>query len=194
MIGIITKKIGMTKIIKDDGSIVPTTILKCDPNVVSQIKTVEKDGYEAVVLAKNAKSKPSKTVKFSKLKEFKVHGNGSSLEKGSKIGVDLFQIDEQVKITSKSKGKGFQGVVKRWNMHGGPASHGSHFHREPGSVGARAKPGKIHPGKKLAGHMGNEQKSVFNKVVFIDKENNLIGVKGSVPGSTNSYVYLTKTA
>ena len=189
MNGILGKKIGMTRIVAENGNVIATTMIKCDPNVVTQIKTTEKDGYNAVVLAALPRKKATKVKKFHFLKEFK---NVDGLEKGASIDLSIFKEGDEVKFTSTSKGKGFQGVVKRWNMAGGPGSHGSHFHREPGSVGARAKPGKIHPGKHLPGHMGNRSVTIKSTVVYIDLENNLLGVKGPVPGAINSLVTIRK--
>jgi large subunit ribosomal protein L3 len=184
----------MTRVVKDNGTYVPVTIIQCSPNTIHQIKTAEKDGYNAVVLGFDPKKKPTKTKKFYFLREFKVDST-NDLEKGKNVDLSSFAEGDQVSLTGVTKGKGMQGVMKRWNFHGGPGSHGSHFKREPGSVGARAKPGKIHIGHKMAGHMGNVQMTVRQtSVEYVDLENNLIGIKGPVPGSINSYVTIKKLA
>lgn len=191
MTGILGKKLGMTRVIQDDGHVIPMTVLQCDPNTVTQVKTVEKDGYPAIVLGFSAIKKATKTRKFYFLKEFRIKGD-EELKKGDVVTVDIFKEGEEVTVSATSKGKGFQGVVKRYHMAGGPASHGSHFHREPGSVGARAKPGKILPGKHLPGHMGSETVTTRTSIVFLDTKKNLIGIKGPVPGGINSFVTLRK--
>ncbi|MFA5829258.1 MAG: 50S ribosomal protein L3 [Candidatus Gracilibacteria bacterium] len=193
MTGILGRKLGMTRVIQDDGRVIPMTVIQCEPNTITQIKTVEKDGYPAIVLGFDALKNPSKNHKYHFSREFRIKGD-ESLEKGTQITVEIFKEGEEVIITGTSKGKGFQGVVKRWHMAGGPASHGSHFHREPGSVGARAKPGKILRGKHLPGHMGNQTKTIKSSVVFLDQKKNLIGIKGAVPGSINTMITLRKLA
>lgn len=191
MTGLIGKKLGMTRVIQDDGRVIPMTVIQCEPNVITQIKTVEKDGYPAIVLGFSALKKPTKTRKFHALKEFRIKGD-ETVNKGDKLTVEMFKEGDVVSVTGTSKGKGFQGVVKRHHMAGGPASHGSHFHREPGSVGARAKPGKILRGKRMAGHMGDETTTIRTSVVYLDGKNNLVGIKGAVPGSNNGIVSLKK--
>ena len=193
MTGILGKKLGMTRVIQDDGRVIPMTVIQCDPNTVTQIKTVEKDGYPAVVLGFSALKKPTKTKKYYFMKEFRIKGD-ENLKKGDVVSVDILKEGEVVVITATSKGKGFQGVVKRHHMAGGPASHGSHFHREPGSVGARAKPGRILPGKRLPGHMGDETVTTRSSVVYLDPQKNIIGIKGPVPGGINSFVSLKKSS
>lgn len=194
MTGIIGKKLGMTRIIQDDGTIVPITIVQCEPNTITQIKTQDKDGYSAIVLGFTPLKKPTKTKKFQALKEFKVEEN-HEFKKGDTMTVDIFQEGDIVRITGTSKGKGFQGVMKRHNMAGGPGGHGSHFKREPGSVGARAKPGKIHRGKKLPGRMGSQTITlVKTPVVYLDKKKNLIGIKGPLPGNNNAIITITKVS
>jgi len=147
MTGLIGKKLGMTRVIQDDGRVIPMTVIQCEPNVVTQIKTVEKDGYPALVLGFSQLKKPTKTRKFYASKEFRIPGDAQA-QKGDKFTVEIFKEGDKVAVTGTSKGKGFQGVVKRHHMAGGPASHGSHFHREPGSVGARAKTGQNSRGKR----------------------------------------------
>ena len=191
MNGLLGKKLGMTRVIQEDGRVVPITVIQCEPNTIAQVKTIEKDGYSAVVLGCFPLKKPSKTKKFYALKEFRLQ-DGQEAKKGDKLSVEIFKEGDLISVTGTSKGKGFQGVVKRHHMAGGPASHGSHFHREPGSVGARAKPGKILRGKRMAGHMGNETVTVRTAVIYLDQERNLVGIRGAVPGSINSFVSLKK--
>ncbi len=191
MNGILGKKLGMTRVIHDDGRIVPITVIQCEPNTITQVKTTEKDGYSAVVLGCAPIKRATKTRKFYALKEFRLN-EGQEAKKDDKVSIDIFKEGDKVSVTGTSKGKGFQGVVKRHHMAGGPASHGSHFHREPGSVGARAKPGRILPGKRMAGHMGNETVTVRTAVIYLDQERNIVGIKGAVPGSINSFVSLKK--
>ena len=191
MTGLLGKKIGMTRVIQDDGRVIPITVIQCDPNEIAQVKTVEKDGYPAIVLGFSKIKKPTKTRKFYFMREFRIKGD-ESVKKGDLLNVEIFKEGDKISITSTSKGKGFQGVVKRHHMAGGPASHGSHFHREPGSVGARAKPGKILRGKRLPGHMGDETTTVRTSVIYLDTKKNLIGIKGPVPGSPNSLVSIKK--
>jgi large subunit ribosomal protein L3 len=191
MQGILGKKLGMTRVVKEDGSIVPVTIIECKPNVISQIKTTDKDGYNALVLGFDPKKRPTKTKKFHFIREFQIDSI-ADFEKGKEIDISIFSEGDLVSLTGTSKGKGYQGVMKRWNFAGGPGSHGSHFKREPGSIGARAKPGKVHKGKKLPGQMGNCTVTIKNTVEYIDPKKNLIGIKGAVPGSINSYVKINK--
>lgn len=191
MHGILGKKLGMTRVIQDDGRVIPMTIIQCDPNVVTQIKTVDVDGYPAMVLGFSAFKKPSKTRKFHFLKEFRIKGD-EGIKKGDTVSVEIFKEGDKVIASGTSKGKGFQGVMKRHHMAGGPRSHGSHFHREPGSVGARAKPGRILRGKRLPGHMGVETVTTRSSIVYLDTKKNLIGVKGPLPGAPNSFISLRK--
>lgn len=191
MPGLLGKKLGMTRVIQDDGRVIPITVVQCDPNVITQVKTAEKDGYPAIVLGFSALKKPTKTKKFYFLKEFRIKGD-ETVKKGGQVTLEIFKEGDQIMVTATSKGKGFQGVVKRHHMAGGPASHGSHFHREPGSVGARAKPGKILRGKRMAGHMGYETVSTKTSIIYLDPKKNLVGIKGPVPGGMNTFVTLKK--
>ena len=192
MPGILGKKIGMTRIVQDDGRVIPLTVVECEPNEVVQVKTTDKDGYPAVVLGFSQYKNPTKNKRFKHLKEFRV-SEEESPKKGESVKVDLFEADEMVKITATSKGKGFQGTIKRHNFACGPMSHGSHHKREPGSIGACAKPGRVHKGKKMAGQMGNETVSVKRaKIVYLNPEKNLLGVKGPIPGAKNSLVIIRK--
>lgn len=192
MTGILGKKIGMTRVIQDDGRVIPMTVVQCDPNVVTQVKTADKDGYPALVLGFGALPKPSKTRKFRHLKEFPLE-EGAEVKKGDQVTIEMFSEGDTVRVTGKSKGKGFQGVIKRHNFARGPQSHGSHHNREPGSVGGCARPGNIQRGKKLPGRMGQDTVTISRaSIVYIDKEKNLIGIKGAVPGSANSLVAIRK--
>lgn len=194
MKGILGKKLGMTRVVKEDGNYIPVTIIQCSPNVIHQLKTADKDGYNAVVLGFEARKKPTKTKKFYYLKEVKVDSL-DQLEKGKSVELaSVLAEGDLITVTGVTKGKGFQGVMKMWNYHGGPRSHGSHFKREPGSVGARAKPGKIHRGKRMATHMGSDTQTLKSSIAYIDAENHLVGIKGPVPGSINSYVTIKKIA
>ncbi|MBU0667571.1 50S ribosomal protein L3 [Patescibacteria group bacterium] len=192
MTGILGRKIGMTRVIQDDGRVIPMTVVQCTPNVVTQVKTAEKDGYPAIVLGFCELSKPGKTRKYRYMKEFRLE-EGVEVKKGDSITVDIFNEGDEVKVTGTSKGKGFQGVMKRYNFHGGPGSHGSHHVREPGSVGACASPGRIHRGKKLPGRMGGATVTLSSaSVVYLDKKRSIIGIKGAIPGGANSLVTIKK--
>lgn len=193
MTGILGKKIGMTRIIQDDGRVIPLTVIECTPNIVTQVKTTEKDGYPALVLGFAALSKPMKTKKFRHLREFKTVENENTPKQGDEIKVDIFETGDCVKITGTSKGKGFAGVMKRHHFAGGPESHGSHFHREPGSIGTCAKPGRVLKGLRMAGQMGNKQVTVSSSVIaYVDTEKNLLGIKGAVPGANGGLVIIRK--
>lgn len=191
-IGILGKKIGMTRIIQDDGRVIPLTVVLCTPNIVDQIKTAAKDGYPAIVLGFDALKKPTKTRRFRHLREFRItQAEAQKYKKGDIVALEMLKEIKEVKITGVSKGKGFQGVIKRHGFSRGPMSHGSHQHREPGSIGTRAKPGKVHRGKKMPGHMGFETVTIKKvKIVYMNPEKNIIGLKGAVPGAKNSLVII----
>lgn len=192
MIGIIGKKVGMTRVISDDGRVIPVTVLQCTPNKVTQVKTVEKDGYPAVVLGFDALKKPTKNRHFRVKREFKTD---EVIAKDAVVNVEIFTLGDMVRVSGISKGKGFQGVIKRHKFSSGPETHGSHHHREPGSIGCRAKPGRVQKGKKLPGRMGSEMVTVRDiEVIHIDKDDNLIAVKGPVPGAANTIITITKQA
>lgn len=194
MPGILGKKIGMTRVFQDDGRVIPITVIKCEPNEITQIKTTEKDGYPAIVLGFSKLKKPTKTKKFYHSKEFKVE-EGTEHKKGDKLTLETFKDIEIVQVIGISKGKGFQGVIRRHNFSRGPETHGSHHHRRPGSIGACAKPGRVHKGKKLPGHMGTDKVTIRDiHVVHLDPEKNLIGLKGPVPGANGSLVIIQKQA
>jgi large subunit ribosomal protein L3 len=181
-------KLGMSQIFDEKGSPVPVTLIEAGPCQVTQIKTKEKDGYEAVQIGFKKIEKPNKIKKsmlkkpFKWLREFR--GKLEGFKVGDKIDVSMFQEGDIVKISGTSKGKGFAGVIKRWGFHGRPATHGTkHEERTPGSIGASV-PERVVKGKKMPGRMGFERVTIRNlKIVKIDKENNLIAVKGAVPGA-----------
>lgn len=192
MSGIIGKKLGMTRLIEDDGRVIPVTVVICEPNEITQVKTTEKDGYPALVLGFSALKKPTKTKKFKHLKEFRISdGETENYKKGDMVTVESLQEVGVVNITATSKGKGFQGVIKRHNFSRGPETHGSHHHREPGSIGACAKPGRVAKGKKLPGRMGGAQTTIKKvKVAQVNSEKHLICLKGAVPGPNGSVVII----
>ena len=199
MKGILGKKLGMTQIFTEEGIVVPVTVVEAGPNVVTQVKTVEKDGYNAIQVGfEDAKekslNKPQKghlaaanTLK-KHLKEFRVDSvEGYTV--GQEIKADLFAAGELIDVTGISKGKGFQGPIKRHGQSRGPESHGSRYHRRPGSMGACSFPGRVFKNKKLAGHMGSVKVTVQNlEVVRVDADKNFILVKGAIPGAKGSVV------
>ncbi len=199
MKGILGRKVGMTQVFTKDGKLVPVTVIEVEPNVVTQVKTVATDGYDAVQLGvfdrkeKNANkpsighTKKANTSPKRFLKEIRgVNVNDYTL--GSIVGADIFEVGEVVDVTGTSKGKGFQGVIKRHNQSRGPETHGSRFHRRPGSMGSM-KLMRVRKGKKLPGHMGNETVTIQNlKVIDINVNENYILVSGNVPGPKNSLV------
>ena len=201
MKGILGKKIGMTQVFTKEGKLIPVTVIEVEPNVVTQIKTVEKDGYEAVQLATDTireklSNKPAmghtnkaNTTPKRFLKEIRgVNVNDYTL--GQTINVDIFEAGEIVDVTGTSKGKGFQGVIKRHNQSRGPMGHGSQYHRGVGSLGTLL-PMHVLKGKKMPGQMGNVRRTVQNlEIVSIDTENNLVLVKGNVPGPKKSFVMI----
>ncbi len=192
MSGILGKKIGMTRLIQDDGRVIPLTVVECTPNTVLQVKTVKADGYPALVLGFDAYNKPTKNRKFKHVKEFRVEESAEH-KIGDLITAQVFAAGDMVKVTSTSKGKGFQGVIKRHNFSRGPETHGSHHHREPGSIGACSRPGKVHKGKKMAGRMGSDTVTLNSvEVVYLDLEKNLLGLKGPVPGGNGTLVSIKK--
>ncbi len=193
--GLLARKIGMSRVFLPTGEAVPVTYLQIDDNEVIRTKTAEKDGYQAVVLGIGQKKiktrKGNEITRYRKEKEFTVDSL-TEYEKGKKLTVAALPVESLVTITGISKGKGFQGVMKRWNFGGGPASHGHHFKREPGSVGMRTWPGRIHAGKKMPGHMGLDTVTVkHRKVLVCDEGRKVIGVKGPVPGPNGTIVTLT---
>ena len=199
--GFLGKKIGMSQIYRDDGQVVPVTVIEAGPCSVTQIKTAESDGYAAVQLGFGQVKRLNKPraghlkniglirylreVQADDVNEFQV---------GQRIGVDIFQPGERVDIIGRSKGRGFAGVMKRHGFHGGPRTHGqSDRARAPGSIGGGTTPGKVFKGMKMAGHMGNERVTVKNlEVVRVDPERNLLLLKGGVPGAPNGLLMIRK--
>ena len=193
--GIIGKKLGMTQIFDEKGNVVPVTVIEAGPCVVAQVKTVETDGYNAIQLgygevkAKHI-NKPqaghfakSKLENKKHLREFRLE-DISNFKVGDEVKADVFAKGEKVDIQGTSKGKGFQGVIKRHGQHRGPMGHGSMYHRRPGSMGPCATPGRVFKGKKLPGHMGSVTVTIQNlDIVAVDMDKNVILVKGSVPGA-----------
>ena len=205
MKAILGEKIGMTQIFTEDGRVVPVTVVKAGPCVIVQKKTVETDGYNAVqvgfgeVKEKNV-IKPKKG-HFAKVKaaptrylrEFRTD-EAEELEAGSEIKVDIFEAGEKIDVSGISKGKGFLGVIARWGQHRGPMSHGSRYHRRPGSMGACASPGKVMKGKRLPGRGGFDKVTIQNlEVVKVDMDKNLILIKGAVPGAKGGLVTIKKS-
>jgi large subunit ribosomal protein L3 len=205
MEGILGKKLGMTQIFTADGATVQVTVVQAGPCVVMARRTKEKDGYEAVQLG-FVEPKPPRTVSKAqqghfkkvgaspvrKLAEFAVAAD-ESINPGDQVKVSMFQEQEYVDVVGTSKGKGFQGVVKRHGFRGGRATHGSMFHRAPGSIGGSSFPSRVYPGMKATGRMGGVRNTMKNLlVVKIDEEKNLIYLRGSVPGASNGYVALKR--
>ena len=202
---ILAKKIGMTQIFNEDGSLTPVTVLQAGPCVVTQVKTVENDGYSAVQVGfeekrANLVSKPKKGV-FEKagttpkrfVRELKLD-NAAELKAGDEIKADIFEAGDHIDATAISKGKGFQGAIHRLGQHRGPMRHGSKFHRHQGSNGTSSDPSRVYPGKGMPGHMGSERITIQNlEVVRVDAENNLLLVKGAVPGAKKSLVTIKET-
>lgn len=195
MTGILGTKIGMTRVILEDGTMVPVTVIECKSNLVTGIKTPEKDGYSAMVLGFGPLKKPSKTKKFRHLREIALADNEvGSIKAGDEISTQILDGSKTVTLIGVSKGKGFQGVIKRHNFSSGPESHGSHHHREPGSIGQRAKPGRVNKGKRLPGRMGCEQRTLKKvEIVKIDHQNALVAVKGPVPGAPGGLVVIKRS-
>lgn len=194
-VGLIAKKVGMSRVFLATGEAVPVTYLKVEPNVVVRTKTKEKDGYDAVVLGVGAKTwksrKGKEHVRYAIQKEWKVDSL-DGMEAGKALTADAVPVESMVTVTGITKGKGFQGVVRRHGFHGGPSSHGSHFKREPGSVGMRGWPGRIFRGHKMAGHMGDEKMTLRNRPIMVsDAQKGILAVKGPIPGGNGTHVYLT---
>lgn len=211
MKGLIGRKLGMTQVFAEDGSVVPVTVLEVGPCVVTQVKTVDRDRYQAVQIgfgvkkAKNVtrplKGHMKKALEtlgreqyFSMLREFRVD-SVEPFEVGQEIRVEeVFQIGERIDVIGKSKGRGFSGTIKRWGFRRGPMTHGCKNIREPGSTGCATYPGRVIKGKKMSGQYGNERVTVLNlRVVDIRPEENVILVKGAVPGAANGTVLVRKT-
>ena len=203
--GIIGRKVGMTQIFDEKGNVIPVTVIEAGPCVVAQVRTVEKEGYNALQLGfgevkTKHMNKPemghfakSKIDNKKHLREFRLDSI-EGVKVGDEIKADIFQEGERVDIQGISKGKGFQGVIKRHGQHRGPMGHGSMYHRRPGSMGATSTPGRVFKGKKLPGHMGRVTVTIQNlDVVKIDMDKNVILVKGSVPGCKGAILKIKST-
>lgn len=213
--GIIGKKIGMTQLFGPDGAVTPVTVIKAGPCVIVQRKTAMRDGYEAVQLGlvedrppkrvtkplqghfgqtDKAKSRGKQPIPPTRiLREFRLEVSEDASKVGDSVLVDQFTENDIIHVIGTSKGRGFAGVVKKHKFAGGRASHGSMFHRAPGSIGASAYPSRVIKGTRMPGHMGVEQKTIKNlRVVKVDSEQNLLLVKGSVPGPNGSYLLIKK--
>jgi len=204
--GILGKKLGMTQVLTDDGSVIPVTVLKAGPCVVVQRKTKDSDGYEAVQLGLVEFIKPRRvnrpmTGHFKKsdvpplrfLREIRL-AEAVETKAGDKVLVDeVFKKDDKVDVIGVSKGRGYAGAVKRHNFRGGPKTHGSMFHRAPGSIGASSYPSRLWPGQRMAGQMGNVRVTARSlRVVEVDSDEHLLLVRGAVPGATGSYVTICR--
>ncbi len=199
--GILGKKIGMSQVFRQDGQMVPVTVVQAGPCTITQIKTRDSDGYEAVQvgfdqvkrLSKPLRGHLGRTGLFRYIRELSTD-NLEGLQVGQQINVNLFQVGERVDVIGTSKGRGFQGVMKRHGFHGGPRTHGqSDRARAPGSIGSNTFPARVFKGKKMAGHMGNTRVTVKKlEVVEVDPARNLILLKGGVPGAPNSLLTIRK--
>lgn len=201
MIGLIGRKVGMTRVFTEDGVSIPVTVVEVEANRVSQVKTLETDGYAAIQVTAGAKKanrvNKAEAGHFAKagveagrgLWEFRLE-DGEAFEVGAELTVELFNETKKVDVTGTSKGKGFQGAVKRWNFRTQDATHGNSLsHRAPGSIGQCQTPGRVFKGKKMAGHMGAERVTTQNlEIVRVDAERNLLLIKGAVPGATGGNV------
>ncbi len=201
MNGLIGKKIGMTQVFLENGSLVPVSVVEAGPCTVTQVKTVDNDGYKSVQVGFGAKRRATKAEQghtkgkgpFALLREFAT-GEKETPEVGQQVDVSIFAEGESVDITGQSRGLGFAGGVKRYHFRGGPKTHGqSSKHRAPGSVGSTTTPGRVFKGLRMAGHMGAERVTTHNlKVVRIDKERNLLLIRGAVPGNKGGFVVIHK--
>jgi large subunit ribosomal protein L3 len=204
-IGILGTKLGMTQIFDNSGLAIPVTIIKAGPCVITQIKTPDTDGYNSIQIGysevrSSLLNKPrlghlkkTNSLPLKYLKEYKIDSfNGEEL--GSIISVESFNIGETVSVTGKTIGKGFAGTVKRHNFTRGPMTHGSKNHREPGSIGMGTTPGRVYPGKKMAGRLGGGKTTIKNlQIILINKENNLLVIKGAVPGKVGNLLSIKKS-
>lgn len=208
-IGIVGRKCGMSRVFTEDGQSIPVTLIEASPNRITQIKTVESDGYSAIQVAAGSKraallTKPvaghyakAKVEAGRGLWEFRVSpAELDAYQVGGEIRADVFSEGQVVDVTGTTKGKGFQGTIKRWNFTMGDATHGNSLsHRAPGSIGQRQTPGRVFPGKKMSGHMGAEQQTTQGlKVVKVDAERGLIAIRGAVPGAPGGDVVIRPTS
>lgn len=200
--GFLGKKIGMTQIFRDDGMVVPVTLIEAGPCVVTQVKTKATDGYEAVQLGFGEVKRRNKPIaghlKNSRLSRYlrEVQADDpSAFSVGQTVGVDIFETGEKIDVIGRSKGRGFAGVMKRHGFGGGPRTHGqSDRARAPGSIGGGTTPGKVFKGMKMAGHMGDRRITVKGlEIVNVDTDRNILMVKGGIPGAPNSLVHIRRT-
>jgi large subunit ribosomal protein L3 len=205
--GILGKKIGMTQIFRADGQVVPVTLVKAGPCVVTQRKTPATDGYDAIQVGlmeyvKAARINKPATGHLKKanadgvkyMQEFRLAPGNGDFKAGDKILAEDFKPNEKVDVIGVSKGRGFAGVVRRHGFAGGPGGHGSMFHRAPGSIGASSFPSRVFPGMRMGGHLGSDQVTVRNlEIVEVDTEDNVIMVKGAVPGANGDYVMIRRS-
>lgn len=200
---IIGKKVGMTQIFDEKGKVIPVTVIEAGPCVVSQVKTVETDGYNAIQLGfgdvKESKINKPEKGHFAKaniapkkhLREFRVDEIEEGVTVGTEVKADTFEVGDKIDVQGTTKGKGFQGVIKRHGQSRGPMGHGSMYHRRPGSMGPTSTPGRVFKGKKLPGHMGRVTVTIQNlDVVKVDMDKNVILIKGSVPGAKGAILKL----
>jgi len=206
MEGILGRKIGMTQIFNDDGTVVPVTVVKAGPCLVVQRKTVEVDGYDAVQLGLVEDIPPRRVTKarrghfdkasvgpMRRLMEFSLADGSEEVSPGDKVRASVFEVDDYIDVVGTSKGKGFQGVIKRHGFSGGRATHGSMFHRAPGSIGQASDPSRVFPGQKLPGRMGGKRITTKNlQVVKVDEERDLLYIRGAIPGPPNGYVAIRR--
>jgi large subunit ribosomal protein L3 len=208
-IGIVGRKAGMSRLFTEDGRSIPVTVIEASPNRITQIKTVETDGYTAVQITAGSKrarlvNKPQ-AGHFAKAKveagrglwEFRIEDkDAGNYEVGTEIKADIFEVGQLVSVSGVTKGKGFQGTIKKYHFKMGDATHGNSLsHRAPGSIGQRQTPGRVFPGKKMSGHMGSVQQTMQNlEVVKVDAERGLIAIKGSVPGAPGGDVVVRPTS
>jgi len=206
MEGILGRKIGMTQIFDADGTIVPVTVVEAGPCLVVQCKTAASDGYDAVQLGLVEDVPPRRVTKprrghfekagvgrMRRLMEFPLSDSEEQVAPGDKVRASIFEVDEYVDVIGTGKGKGFQGVVRRHGFGGGRATHGSMFHRAPGSIGQSSDPSRVFPGVRLPGQMGGKRVTTKNlRVVKVDEERNLLYLKGAVPGPPNGYVAIRR--
>ena len=199
---ILGKKVGMTQVFAEDGTVIPVTVVEAGPCPVIRTKSIERDGYEAVCVAfdpirEKLANKPRKG-EFDKagvgycrfMRELKLE-NSSSFEVGQEIKADTFAEGDVVDVQGKTRGRGFTGVIQRWNQSRGPMSHGSHYHRGVGSMGAASSPSRVFKGKHMSGHYGNEKVTIQNlEVVRVDVERNMLLIKGAVPGKRGSLLFI----
>lgn len=202
MQGLIAKKVGMTRLINKEGQLVPVTLLHVADQQVTKVLTSEKDGYNAVQVGYYTKpdhrmNKPDLTrlrkagleKNFTRFKEFRLEDKADALEIGAVLSVGHFNDVQSVDVTGVTKGHGFEGAITRWGHKTGRRTHGSHFHRRPGSLGQRTTPGRVYKNKGMPGHMGDVQRTIQNLVVVdVDVDSNVIAIKGAVPGHRNGYV------